>query len=909
MPYALTASEAATMVPGATFNAGWLMDEASGNLLAAFGGITLVASGAGLLYGLPGPIGDRAVGFTASSTGKFSGGTFNIASNLDELVVAWVGKWSALPSAFGTMFGNASAAFGNGWSVNGNDGTSGISIGAGPASTWGSGIPGSSGYMIGKWHVGIAVIDRSGTDAVRIGVRDLRSSTAFLSAPSGSINGSAAPSASSFSVGSGDWVQGNDHFALAALYVGSGPGVAAGLSANLAAALDSFAAFVESGRYGADKIISYDPPGAIGLIDPAPIVLVRFNETASATYAADEAGTLTDLGPTDIGPGLAGPMATPDVVPGIVGPGRHFNAGTGSGYLARDRVPGTSLLTRDMTIQTIARWVAADQVAYGTPGRMVVRGLGFAVAGAAQTRSFILRFHFNDFAGVALPAGHGRLNWEWELVGGTPFEDVGALFVAPLGFTLFTATRRWVSPTLVMMRYYVGDQLIGQTTTTAGDIGGGTLGAMQIGSSAQVGQYGTTWTGDMDDLLIVDREMSAEEVENTWLRLTRYQPLGTQLLLELHDDGFPMSTDSSSDIRLDTRMIGQGLGLAAAAVENLRANFLPARAYGSTLEQWEQAVAVTPQPLSDIDTRRARVLARLQQRNGVSPTGIAQAIGDLIDTPASNLQYIAFDNTWLDDFATVNLLRWDLTPTGCATAVSGKMRFAPGAGTFTAVTGGWLTAAATVSRSNEFRTYSGEHALAKMSMTTPANLAEMGIWFGNRQRKDYILLGVVNNSGTALVIAETFLNGVSQGNPFVPVSIGSIAGLNVWLHLYQDPGTTTWRAAWSTTSRTAGYTTSAPIAHPGMVHWSGAYFRSSGGGAIGAAVVDVEDFTLRTPDGNRTLAAYVYRNPALGGSPDFAGAESVIQGIRHAYTDVHFVTSLAFRADIDPADNTPMGAL
>lgn len=244
MSYPLTAVQAAAAVPGATFDHGWLCDELGGDLAPAFGGVTLVASGTGIVYGDDGPRGgsDGAIGFTAPRSAKFDGGAIlNVGSNTDELVIAWVGKWNALPSAFGSLFGTANSTFTNGWSIGGGDGTS-MQFALGPGSTFGAAIGGA--FFVGQWHVGIAVIDRSGTDVARFGVRELFGSTSVLSASPTGINGNAASSASHFTVGAGDWVPANDNFRLTALYIGKGPGVASGLAANLASALASFAAYI-----------------------------------------------------------------------------------------------------------------------------------------------------------------------------------------------------------------------------------------------------------------------------------------------------------------------------------------------------------------------------------------------------------------------------------------------------------------------------------------------------------------------------------------------------------------------------------------------------------------------------------------------------------------------------------------
>jgi Bacteriophage Mu-like, Gp48 len=262
--YPTTAAAAAAAIPGATFSHGWLCNDVSGDMVPVFGGLTLTASG-GILYGQTGPRGgaDRCLEFQAPSLlGRFAGGANFDVGGTDDLVVAWVGLWTELPSVFGAMFGKVSAAFGNGWSVSGTDGTA-LTLGAGAGSTQGATISGTGAYHVGTWHVGIAVVDRS-TGKSRIGTRSLGGVSVISS--EGSPGSSSLSNASNFYVGRSDWVGLNDNFRFAALYIGKGSGAATGLSAGLSAALTRFAETISeepTARDYARMLFSLLPPGKL----------------------------------------------------------------------------------------------------------------------------------------------------------------------------------------------------------------------------------------------------------------------------------------------------------------------------------------------------------------------------------------------------------------------------------------------------------------------------------------------------------------------------------------------------------------------------------------------------------------------------------------------------------------------
>lgn len=618
------------------------------------------------------------------------------------------------------------------------------------------------------------------------------------------------------------------------------------------------------------QVIAFDPPGTIGLYDGVAVVLLRFDETETANRPRDAAGVLGDLEP-------GADMTLPEVVDAVTGRGRLFAAGDGgvavNGLVGVDLDSGASLVTRDLTIQAILSWDMAGQNAAGVDGTIIARGAAF---------SFALSVY--DLA--------------------TRRARVGAstLFTMPEGFVLLTVTRRWASPDLAVWRYYLGDTLLGEESVVPG-IGGATIDPVHVGFGADGSE---PFVGILDELLVLDRELTREEVESTWLRITRFQPLGYQLLLELHDPGFPLPNDPASDVQLETRMWGHALGYAAALAENLRRNFLPGRAYGEVLEAWEEAVGAVPAPPDDVDTRRARVVALLRQRRGSSIPGLHDALAGLVGVDVSDLEFLAFDNTQRDDFGElIRDERWEMGAPDTWGSWPGAYACYPdppagGYYTFDGVTRLWLTLTTAVQGDGR-----EAHIVTRLQITVPTSNAEPGIYFGNFATGDYLLLGLRDTGGTFQIVTESFVGSVTQGLVVQATLPGNPEAL--WLHLYQQATPGSWTAAWSTTSAIAGYTLSPTITHPTLQNLGGYYLRSNG--AMAVPTISFSDFVLRAPYGDRPFAAYVYRDAGYGGLTDVAGAHAVISAIKHAFIDGTIITSKSFLCDDDSSlcDRGPLG--
>ena len=242
-PYPDNATSVAAMLGYGNFasGAGWGFNIASGNDTGLFGGVTMTASGTPTYHNTgPGNGGDYAIGFSAA-TDCFDGGNVINVGATDDLIVAWVAKFSSLPGATVSLFNKVDTA-GAYWAVNLNsagyhefavyDGVDFLECDGGTPT-------------VGSWYVGIAVIDRSAS-TMRVGVCDIGGSPSVSSTGSTSAIGSLS-NTKTLRVGHHHANNNSPTTGLiAGLYVVSGSGVATGLSANLSASLSSFAAAVAS---------------------------------------------------------------------------------------------------------------------------------------------------------------------------------------------------------------------------------------------------------------------------------------------------------------------------------------------------------------------------------------------------------------------------------------------------------------------------------------------------------------------------------------------------------------------------------------------------------------------------------------------------------------------------------------
>jgi len=618
------------------------------------------------------------------------------------------------------------------------------------------------------------------------------------------------------------------------------------------------------------------------------LALLHFRETDATLLPTDDVGALHDL---DVDAGLT----MPPVAAAFTGFGRAFSPGFAVD--ATDVVPGSTLATRDLTIRTLIAWDVNGQSVYGQPGTIVARGKGNA-PGEFVSYGLELRV-------VNLPLGVGELRMWWQDTAGNVRTQLGGQFIAPGpdAYMMLTAVRHWVSSSQVELRYYAGDQLLADLVSSDGDIGGGTTGTFCVGTRYAGGAPSRFLVGVIDELQVLNYEITAEETAATWDRMARLQPRGYRAIRDLLPPRAPISDDPGSRFQKLLRIAGHAVGYAAAQAENVRRNLLPDRAYGPALERWEGSiVGESPGPADTAPKRRKRVTSHFSQRAGSSMLGVQAALAELLAIAPSQLQFLGFDNTQREDWsAGLRIERWRADPPAQWTIANGALRVQAASGAnllFNGTTRNWYSCLLSVDATPSW--LPGAPSCDAVLQVTPATLppgAEVGLVFWDWGRVNGFFVGVRNSGGALQVASERFLRAVSQG-----VTVHATTSLTShWLQLtqntsdlIQDPTGESLQphtVRWSTTGPTTGFSSAGAIPFSYCVNWIGMYARANVT-AIGTALdASFGAVAVRSPRGTRPFHWYVYRDPALPGTPDLVGARAALGRLGQAFTVVGVITS------------------
>ena len=607
---------------------------------------------------------------------------------------------------------------------------------------------------------------------------------------------------------------------------------------------------------------------------PSAILLLHFDEP-NGVSPADALGNLDDLG-GDVG------VIAPLSVDAFTGAGRGFRQANPNALIAGDASSLGTMLPRDASIQaliTIALTGAAG------PQTVIARGIH---DGSAPER-YAYGLQVQEQAGNP---GYVEIAWFWE-------DSAGNVITAPPGVfrhagdtteIMLTATRRWEAIDRVVVRYYVDRRCIGELVSTSGDISGGVTGTTTIGGRKNAGAWEHFLNADLDELAVFDYELSAEEVAQTFDRLTIHQPAGLASFAGLAPPGLPWTEDPSTDIAKRAKVIGHGIGLLTAAIEELRACFLPAHCPAWLLPRWESLYGLAPGPLDSLDVRRARVIARMSADEGYSIPALMAAFAPVFGLDSSAVQMIEYANEWSDSLDTeIAPERWTSGDVGTWSVVNGQLVLAVPNGTnippgptpnpchlWTPIDRG-----ADDDPGNEFDEATISVTFVDVSDVPAATLQTslVGMCLHNRVGNRTLWIGLHSPDGVARQLG--YREGTAAGGlgAFTSVAAAPANG-PLWIRVRTvHDGTLV--ISWSTTGPSAGWTSASATAF-GAYNIAGLGMTTDA--ALASAVsVRFDDFIAWTPGALRQFCWFAFRDPTLPGFMDMIGAQLLARVVSPAH--------------------------
>lgn len=618
---------------------------------------------------------------------------------------------------------------------------------------------------------------------------------------------------------------------------------------------------------------------------PKTILLWHFDEP-DALQPSDAAGNLDDLGTE---PGIAAPTS----VATWEGLGRRFLRASSQALFAPDITGRDTLLQRDVTIQAL---MSLTLTGAAGPHTVIARGLndgstseryafGLELEEQATPGQVEVRLFWQDSAGNVKTAPPGVFQHPGD----------GAEF-------LLTATRRWERTDKVVVRYYVGDELIAELETADGDISGGTVGHTSVGARKAAGAWGRFLNGTIDELLVTDHEMTLDEIRWTWARLTQHQPGGVETMVALAPAGLGWADDLGNNQGRLLKITGEALGLAVAHVEQLREFWLPDRATHEQNAEWERLSALTAKPRESLDTRRARTLAFMGREQGFHHAGIQAALAEVLDTQPANVEILEFTNEQTDGFAALDTdERWLAGATATWSVLAGELRLEVPAATDLR----WSTIGDGCALRMSADTGGGDfHAHAKIAsvVALPASTGA-GMLLTNRVTGDALFFGVYNNAGTYQLGWRAVLAG-AEGAWTSLVALGAVPPATpIWLRIAPPTGavsgTGEYRFGYSTSGPNSGFTTAQITTNADALQWFGFGAFSTIAAPVAGIDARFDDFLVFAPYGLRPFEWYAYRDPALLGAPDMIGGQLVVDKVKPAHTDAGACESLSVLAGDD----------
>lgn len=615
------------------------------------------------------------------------------------------------------------------------------------------------------------------------------------------------------------------------------------------------------------------------------VLLLQMNERFDEQLVKDEIGNLDDFE-------LAVGFTYPAVANSLTGRGRLFEDTLFPGIEAEEAVVDSTRLLRDCTIIALIAWDDFD--ASDMDNVLIQRGSG----GSDAERVL--------WGARLITGADPFLQMFWQTAAGVD-EDATAvafdndLLTPGVDFIQVAFIREWVSTTEVIVTYMVNDVVIGQVTSTVGDIGNGIGGGVHLGYDPVAAQ--NHFHGTMDSIVVYDEALAPEFIRHDFRRINKHQPEGYQIIRSLAPPGKPRplySESPDSIVQREFAIEGDAIGHAYSKAEQLK-DLLPDKPYDPALLRWEGVYKLRTFQRDTIDTRRTRLGARTQNVRGYSNEDIPVTFTELLDQLPADVDIRNFSNlysTLFDEAVDADPdLGWTRNP-GNGTLASDVTwqaadEFLISVGALANV--GWT--AADKGAPQLLRSCQGEGVDISASVgawLASGNGLQHGIFVLNFETLELTFLGVGLNGATDDLVVLTFRDGLFT-TTVLEVSVTDDPMFLRMTGNADDAGG--FRVMASSVGIDGPYDVHDSIQAAALwpndtPEFCGITVMHTGTVSTGAGSAAFDDFRLWQPRGRRPYLWYIYRDLLLPGDPDLVGAQAQYKTSKPSHTDGAVITEL-----------------
>lgn len=616
-----------------------------------------------------------------------------------------------------------------------------------------------------------------------------------------------------------------------------------------------------------------------------------FNERFDSVLPADASGYLIDLENDST---LTLPPVTSAI--GGAGHGRVFDASATTGLEVVDTDDDLLLTSSVSIIGVMALNVTALNDAGGT-GTIVCRGRD------TEKTPWGLRVQVLDE-----PTDSVRLRLYWENAAGTEVVDQGVDFIWDDGEEYLIAAIRERSGSGMKCRYVVNGSWSAGSTISNADIDGDSGSTVFVGCEPSgASAYTNHFDGVISFLTVLNDAVAVEEVFKVWRMFNEDAPKsGVALRGHLPRGPYDKADKDTSAVHGELDVEASIHALVRNDARDISDFYLPGKAFGDRLEDWEAITKRKRFPTDTIDDRQERVSTWLQRKDGYNLEGLRYQLAELLGYSAdpTKLDLITNEVTRTEDFSTAPTDVIITQGNGSVAVAAGVLDIDVSADVVN-FTGAFDDIPSHVwPLTGSLDTFFG--GKVTRNATPTADDVLIGFVVGSKQTRDWLFIGMVYDGADYSVAYSRWQRSTGTMSAFAVLE-NPFNDADVFFRI-RHKGAGVYDVQWGTSDAAAQAQNPTEIAGPNNPLWAG--FTAAGNTSNNVDVdYSFDDWYTHEVEGVASATFFLYRNPSDAGEYDLEGANALLAEIIPAHFEGYVIDQLTLECDDTDTgcDRQPMG--